>query len=107
LTSGDRILVSRLYGAQALAHYSLAVDICGKAYFLVWAITGTVYPVVVRNAASRRDVSGYRRIGLLTVAFVGAVVYLPIALFAHRAIRWWLGPEMAQGASLVTSVWAI
>jgi O-antigen/teichoic acid export membrane protein len=106
LTSGDRILVSRLFGAEALAHYSLAVDICSKAYFLVWAITGTIYPMVVRSAASRRDVSGYRRIGLVSVALVGVLIYLPIAVFAHRAIGWWLGPAMANGSSLVTSVWA-
>jgi O-antigen/teichoic acid export membrane protein len=107
LTSGDRILVSRLFGPAALANYSLAVDICSKAYFLVWAITGTVYPLVVRHAASRRDVSSYRRIGLLSVLIVGILIYLPIALFARRAISWWLGPEMGRGAGLVTSVWAL
>jgi O-antigen/teichoic acid export membrane protein len=107
LTSGDRILVSRLYGAQALAHYSLAVDICSKAYFLVWAVTGTLYPLVIRHAASGRDVSPYRRAGLVAVAAVGILVYLPIGLLAYPAINWWLGPEMARGASFVTSVWAL
>jgi O-antigen/teichoic acid export membrane protein len=106
LTSGDRVLASRLFGPLALANYSLAVDICGKAYFLVWAITGTIYPMVVRNASSRREVNSYRRIGLISVLTVAVVIYLPIALFAHRAISWWLGPQMGRGAGLVTSVWA-
>ena len=107
LTSGDRIIASRLFGPVALANYSLAVDICSKAYFLVWAITGTVYPLVVRNAASRRNVNSYRRVGLISVLVVGVVIYLPIALFAGTAISWWLGPAMGRSAGLVTSVWAL
>lgn len=106
VTSGDRVLVSRMYGAEALAHYSLAVDICSKAYFLVWGITGTIYPIVVRKAAGRHDVSIYRWLGLLSVALIGALIYLPIGLFARPAINWWLGTEMASGASAATSIWA-
>lgn len=107
LASGDRVAVSRLYGPEQLAHYSLAVDICSKAYFLVWSITNTVYPLVVRGAAARRDVSIYRNAGLIAVVLVGALIYLPIALAAPALIRWWLNPSMAAGAGPVTSLWAL
>jgi O-antigen/teichoic acid export membrane protein len=107
LTSGDRVIVSRMFGAEALARYSLAADICSKANFLVWALTGTVYPLVIRNTAARRDVSSLIKIAFAAVGLVALFIYLPIGLLAHPLITWWLGPAMGDGAATVTSIWAM
>jgi O-antigen/teichoic acid export membrane protein len=107
MSNADRVIVSRLFGAEGLAHYSLAVDICGKAYFLVWAVTGALYPLIIRNAAARRDVSAFLKIAFASVALVAVFLYLPLALLAHRLLSWWLGPTVGAGASDITSLWCL
>jgi len=106
ITSVDRVVVARMFGQAALAQYSVAADLCSRAYFLVWAVTGSVYTVYLTRRAARRPAEDLIRASLLSVGLVDLFFYLPVALFARQLIGWWIGPDFAGGSVGVTRIWA-
>lgn len=107
MTSIDRIFVSRVFGQGALAHYAVGADLCSKAYFLVWAITGSVYTLYVRRRAKRQAAEDLIRVSLIAVAIVTVVFYLPLAVFAREVIGIWINPVFAAQSAEITRIWAL
>jgi len=106
MTSADRVVVARQLGQQALAHYSVAADLCSRPYFLVWAVSGSVYTLYVRRRAVGRSAEDLVRVSLLSVCVVALLIYLPLALFAQQIIGLWIDPAFAQASAGTTRIWA-
>jgi O-antigen/teichoic acid export membrane protein len=106
MTSADRIFVGRQFGQEALAHYSVAADICSRAYFLVWAVTGSIYTIYVKRRAVRRSADDLIRASLFSACLIAVCFYLPLALFARQIIGLWIGSAFAQSTVGVTRIWA-
>lgn len=107
MTSMDRVVVGRLFGQKALAHYAVGADVCARAYFLVWAVTGSVYTLYVRRRAVRRTADDLIRVSLISVGVVALSFYLPLAIFAPRIIKLWISSAFAQESAGVTRIWAV
>jgi len=106
MTSADRVFVGRRFGQDALAHYSVAADVCSRAYFIVWAVTGSIYTLYVKRRAVRRSANDLIHASMVSVFVVAALFYLPLALFARQIIGLWLGSAFAQSSVGVTRIWA-
>lgn len=107
MASGDRFFVIKMFGKQALAHYSVGADLCSRAYFLVYAVTGSIYTLYVRRRAYRRSSNDLIRASLLAVAVVGLIFYAPIGIFAPQVIRLWINPVFALTSAGVTRIWSL
>lgn len=105
--TADRIYVSRVYGPSALTSYSLGADVCSKAFFLVWAVTRSVFTVLIRRKALGIDSSVIQRISIGAVILVAAFFYLPLFVFAPKLLGFWVGPKIAAKSAAVTRIWCV
>jgi O-antigen/teichoic acid export membrane protein len=105
--SADRIYVSHVLGQAALVSYSIAADICSKAYFLVAAVTGSVYTLLIRRRAAGHDAANLQWISLGAVLVVALTFYLPLVVFAPELLSVWLGNATAANAVVVTRIWSL
>lgn len=105
--TADRVYVSRMYGPAALTSYSLGADVCSKAFFLVWAVTRSVFTVLIRRKALRVDSSVIQKISIGAVILVAAFFYLPLFAFTPQLLGMWVGPEFASRSVGVTRIWCI
>lgn len=102
----DRVAVSRMFGQQALAYYAVAADVCSRAYFLVYAITGSIYTLYVRRRATGRSSQDLVRAALLSVVVVTLLYYLPLGILARWIVSLWISPQFALASEGVMRIWA-
>ena len=107
LNSADRIYVDRDFGQAALAHYTIGADLCSKAYFIVWAITGSIYTTYVKRHATGRFTDSLVKISFYVVAGVSLLIYAPIFLAAKQILTLWISAAFAQDSSVVLKLWAL
>jgi O-antigen/teichoic acid export membrane protein len=107
LTSADRIYVDRAFGQAALAHYTVGADLCSKAYFIVWAITGSIYTTYVKRHATRVVTDNLVKISFYVVAAVSILIYAPIFLAARQILTLWISADFARASSMVLKLWAL
>lgn len=96
ISSLDKVLVAKLLSPAMLAAYSIATDLHAKAYFLLWAVTGSLYTPFIQRQARRESV-------FLLVLGAGAVIaglflvyFIPLAVFGHDILTWWINGEIAD-----------
>lgn len=106
MTSADRVFVGKVFGQAELAHYAVGADLCSRAYFLVWAVTGSIYTLYVRRRANRKSADDLIRVSLISVGIVTVGFYLPLAVFAKQIISIWISPAFAVGSVAITRIWA-
>lgn len=103
----DKVFVSREFGPTALAAYSIATDLCSKAYFLVWAVTGTFYTLLIRQTAQKKDPSQLVKISLGAVVLVSVFYYAPLGIFAPELLTAWIGEDIASQAASPVRIWSL
>lgn len=102
----DRVAVARMFGQQALAYYAVGADLCSRAYFLVYAITGSIYTLYVRRRATGRPSQDLIRAAFLAVALVTVFYYLPLGILARWIVSIWISPQFARASEGVIRIWA-
>lgn len=107
LNTADRIYVDRVFGQVALAHYTIGADLCSRAYFIVWAITGSVYTSYVKRHATGRPADSLLKISFYVAAGVSLLIYAPIFLGAKQILTMWVGPEFARTSAIVLRLFAL
>jgi len=107
LMSADRVYVSRILGKEALTSYSIAADTCSKAFFLVAAVTGSLYTVLVRRNAAGLRSEGLQRASVAAVGVVTLVFYLPLIVFTPELLSFWIGAAAGDQVILVTRIWSL
>ena len=105
--TADRVYVSRVLGPAALTSYSIGADICSKAFFLVSAVTGSVYTLLVRRNATGLGSAGLQRVSLAAVAAVALLFYVPLLVFTPQLLTAWLGAATVSDVILVTRIWCL
>lgn len=107
LNTADRIYVDRVFGQAALAHYTIGADLCSRAYFIVWAITGSIYTTYVKRHATGRPADSLLKISFYVAAAVSLIIYLPIFVAAKQILMVWVGPEFAGTSTVVLRLFAL
>jgi len=107
LNSADRIYVDRVFGQAALAHYTIGADLCSRAYFIIWAITGSVYTSYVKRHATGRPAGSLLRISFYVAAGVSLLIYAPIFIAAKQILALWIGQDFARVSAGVVRLMAL
>lgn len=98
----DRFVVGALLSAAALAYYSAPFEVVSRLLLLPIALTGALFPALIRSQVSEPH-SGQalrQRTLKLTLAVVLPVAVMG-AVFAEPGMRVWLGPEFAAKSAPV------
>jgi O-antigen/teichoic acid export membrane protein len=98
IASADKIYISRFVSLDALAEYSVASDLHTKAFFLVWAVNGSLYTVLIRRGVHGIETGSLLYISLGAVVVVFALYYVPLAIFSKGLIGWWISPAFASNS---------
>ena len=104
---GDKIIINKLFGASAAAHYSIAFDICSKAYILVYAVNSAMLSVILHRHARRSSTRAPLMVGLYSVTVLLIFFYIPLFIFAPQIIDYWLPNEMSVYISPLVRIMAI
>jgi O-antigen/teichoic acid export membrane protein len=107
-SQADRILVGYLLGAQALAYYSICVQIAMPIHGIAGAGLQVIFPYlgsrlhITTLAAARK----YFTTALAANSAIVLALTLPIALGSSFILRHWLGADFALHAALTLTVTA-
>lgn len=94
--SADKIYISRFLSLDTLADYSVASDLHAKAFFLVWAVNGSLYTVLLRRDVRGIETESLVYVSLGAVLLVFVLYYMPLAIFSKDLIRWWISLDFAS-----------
>ncbi len=107
VTIGDKLLIKNFFGADAVAHYSVAYDINTKAYLFVNAVNTAMFAVVLHSFARKRSTFAPLAAGLFTVTVLTVVYYLPLFALAPVILTHWVSVEFASSAAPLTRIMAL
>ena len=96
INSVDKIVVTKLFSPATLGVYSVAADIHGKAFFMIWAVTGSLYTLLIQRQARRQSVRGLILFACIAALGIVIVYYVPLALFAHEVLAIWINDDFAE-----------
>ena len=96
INSLDKIVVTKLFSPATLAVYSIAVDLHGKAFFMIWAVTGSLYTLLIQRHARRQNVRGLILFACIAALGIVIVYYVPLAIFAHEVLAIWISSDFAE-----------
>lgn len=103
----DKILVGKYIHLSGLGYYAIAADVNTKAWFLVFAISSSLYTVLVRRKARNATVRPLIAVSLLGIASVALFYYLPLSLWAEPILSLWIDPQIANQAAPLVSLHAV
>lgn len=104
---GDKLLIAQFFSKTDVAYYSLAFDVNTKAYLILGAINSAMYAAMIRNHALRRSSSAQIQIGLVAVATMGLLYYLPLALFSKKILSLWVSPEFGVATAHLVPIFSL
>lgn len=102
LSNSDRIMISRYYGAESVAKYSLANNIATVMYFVTNAINASFIPWIYHKMKGKEYRTIYNLSGI--ISFVIASVTLIPAFFARELMAVMGTPEYAEATSLIPAM---
>jgi len=103
---GDKLIIKNVFGADAVAHYSVAFDINTKAYLLISAVNTAMFAVVLHRFARKHSSFAPLAASLATVFFVTLMYYLPLMVLAPVLLTQWINPDFSVQATPLTRVMA-
>ncbi len=98
LNSMDKIWVAKLLTPATLAAYSIATDLHTKAYFMLWAVTGSLFTPFIQRQARRESVQSLVLAAISAIAGLFLIYYIPLAVFGRQILTVWISAEMAEKA---------
>lgn len=99
--SFDKVFVSRIFGTEQFAYYSIASDLASKASFVAFALINSLYTIQVRRHAAGQKTRDIVVASLLSIGVLTVCYYAPLAVFAEEVLRIWLGAQFAEHATRV------
>ena len=96
ISSMDKVWVAKLLTPATLAAYSIATDLHAKAYFLLWAVTGTLYTPFIQCRARRESVRSLVLVAIAAIAGLFCLYYIPLAVFGRQILTLWINAEMGE-----------
>lgn len=102
----DKILIKHVFGADAVAHYSVAYDINTKAYLLVNAVNTAMFAVVLHRFARKSVSFAPLAAGLITVLLVSVLYYFPLLVLAPFLLTQWLNADFSAHSAPLTRIMA-
>lgn len=104
VTIGDKLLIKRSIGIDAVAQYSVAFDINTKAYLLVNAVNTAMFAVLLHRSARRNSTFAPLATGLITVSLVALLYYAPLLVMTNMILGLWIGKAFAANAAPMAQI---
>jgi O-antigen/teichoic acid export membrane protein len=98
-STADRFLVGGVLGAEALARYSICVQLAQQVHTVPAAGAQFLFPAIARKRQKGVD---YRRLAFKASFFLIILVImiaLPIGIFADLILQLWVGSEIATNSA--------
>lgn len=105
-SAADRLIVGAMLGADALARYSICIQLAQQIHMLPSAGAQFIFPLVSRRAAEGTNVRRIAILGSLGVAIFSLCLALPILLFGDQILTLWVGPSIANDAKVTLRILA-
>lgn len=96
MNSVDKVVVVKLLTPSVLAVYSIVNDLHTKAYFLLWAVTGSLYTPFIQRQSQGQSVRPLILLAVMAIAAFFLFYYVPLAIFGREILNVWINPEMGE-----------
>lgn len=104
ISIGDKLIIKHTFGADAVAHYSVAFDINMKAYLLVAAVNAAMFTLVLQRFTRKKSTFAPIAAGLFATTLLAAMYYFPLFIFADLILTEWLGAEFSGDTVTLTRI---
>lgn len=104
--TADRMIVSSVLGAEALARYSICLQLAQQIQTVPAAGAQVLFPMISRRMEQGEDV---RRVAIKAMAMLtlfAAFVAAPVIIFSHLILSVWIGEEIADQSAYVLALLA-
>ena len=107
ITSIDKLYITNFLSMEDLAYYSVALEINVKAWFLIWAVTGSLSTVLIRRNVLNIGTQDIEKISMLSVAVIFVLYYMPLIVFAKEILALWINKDFAERSYRITRIHAV
>jgi O-antigen/teichoic acid export membrane protein len=105
--TADRMIVGSVLGADALARYSVCLQLAQQIQTVPAAGAQVLFPMISRRMEQGEDVKPFALKAMVWLTLFAAVLAVPIILFSHMILSLWVGSQIADQASFVLALLAI
>lgn len=98
----DKLMVSHFLGPAAVTYYVLPGTLAQKIQGLVAAASAVVFPMsaALFETSDHATLVRLYREGTRLVFIIVTMIAIPMAVFADKFLRFWVGPEIAAQSSI-------
>ena len=107
ISSIDKFYMTNFLSMEQLGYYSVAFEVNVKAWFLIWAVTGSLTTVLVRRNVLNIGTADIEKLSLLSVGIIFALYYLPLMVFARPILSLWINPDFAEKSYRLVRILAV
>jgi O-antigen/teichoic acid export membrane protein len=105
--TADRIIVGSILGADALARYSVCLQLAQQIQTIPAAGAQVLFPMISRRMEQGEDVRRFALTAMFWLTLFAAAIALPVILFSHIVLNFWVGANIADQASSVLALLAV
>lgn len=106
-THADKLLIGNRVGTAAVAHYAVPSTLANRVMFLVFRLSGVMFPHASALAAQGRleELREHYLLGSRLLFWLNGLIAVLLATLAQPLLTLWVGPEFArQGATVLALV---
>jgi len=107
ITSIDKFYIANFLSMEQLAYYSVALEVNVKAWFLIWAVTGSLTTVLIRRNVLNISTHDIKRISMVSVVIIFVMYYMPLIVFAKEILALWINRDFAEKSYRITRILAV
>lgn len=107
ITSIDRFYITNFLSMEQLAYYSVALEVNVKAWFLIWAVTGSLTTVLIRRNVLNISTQDIQKISLVSVMVIFVMYYVPLIVFAKEILSLWINRDFAEKSYRMTRILSV
>ncbi|MCX5882895.1 MAG: hypothetical protein NTU74_14165 [Deltaproteobacteria bacterium] len=107
ITSIDKFYIANLLSMEQLANYSVAYEVNVKAWFLIWAVTGSLTTVLIRRNVLNISTHDIEKISMVSVFVIFVMYYVPLIVFAKEIIALWINRDFAEKCYRITRILSV
>ncbi len=105
--TADRLIVGSVLGADALARYSICLQLAQQIQTVPAAGAQVLFPAISRRIEQGENVRPLAMRAMLWLSLFAAAIAVPVMLFSHTILSLWVGAAIADQSSSVLALLAI
>ena len=107
ITSIDKFYITNLLSMEQLAYYSVALEVNVKAWFLIWAVTGSLTTVLIRRNVLNISTHDIEKLSMVSVVVIFILYYMPLIVFAKEILALWINRDFAEKSYRITRILSV